>query len=886
MLRVRCAANRQGPRADGYYTASRMNPRSSAARLPPTGLTGLDPTWSTLITAADADGVDRTWHVLDTGGQDTRGTVLCVHGNPNWSYMWRGLARRLSDYRVIAVDALNMGYSERTGEQRRLADHIADLESVTNALRLDGPVITVAHDWGGPISMGWAERHIEQLAGVVLMNTGVARPAAAKVPPLITVARATLGVTCETTPAFLHGALRMARPQLSPDVYRGYAAPYGSPAQRTGIRDFVEDIPVDDSHQTFETLASVASGLSELHDVPALLLWGAKDIIFSDLFLHDLMERLPHAAVHRYPDAGHQIIEDTSAVDVIDRWISQRDAADDHLRTPQTSASTRPMWSGIESRRGDESDAVVEMDANNASAPARSISFDELGARIDALARGLRAAGIAPGDRLASLVPPGIDLTVLVYACLRAGVVLVAPDAALGLGGVRQALRSSRPDHLVGDWRGLLLAKAMRLPATGFSVNPMAAPLAAMAGVSASLDELCAAGQDLPMAAVPPSESDAVIVFTSGSTGPSKGVVYTHGQLESQRDAIRSAFAVQPDDKVVVAFAPFAVLAPALGIASIVPTMDVTAPAELRAQAVADAATAIDASIVFASPSVLAKIAATSRNLTETGRRSFEAIRLIATAGAPVSPQLLARVQPVFENAEITTPYGMTEVMPVTVVSPKNIGETEIERTTEAGVCVGTPLPGAEVAIRALDAPSGAFPSAVSHGVLGEVWVRAAHASNTYDRLWAQQQHAFVVDDAGQRWHRTGDVGHIDTRGHLWIEGRVEHLIHGPTGITAPVQTELQAESITGVEQAAAVGIGPVGTQQVAVVVAGQGLDSAVVANASLAAAIRAAVTVDVAAVLVAPAIPVDRRHNSKIDRARVQRWAAAHLSGKTRQRL
>ena len=208
--------------------------------------------------------------MLDTGlitGPDNsdspvRGTVLCVHGNPNWSYMWRGLAKRLTGWRVIAVDALNMGFSERTGQPRRLADHVADLGSVTNALQVKGPVITVAHDWGGPISMGWAQQHVDQMAGVVLMNTGVARPAAAKVPALISIARATLRVTCELTPTFLHGALRMARPQMSRDVYRGYAAPYDSAARRTGIRDFVEDIPIEDTHPSFDSLASVADGLT------------------------------------------------------------------------------------------------------------------------------------------------------------------------------------------------------------------------------------------------------------------------------------------------------------------------------------------------------------------------------------------------------------------------------------------------------------------------------------------------------------------------------------------------------------------------------------------------------------------------------------------------
>ena len=179
-------------------------------------------------------------------------------------------------------------------------------------------------------------------------------------------------------------------------------------------------------------------------------------------------------------------------------------------------------------------------------------------------------------------------------------------------------------------------------------------------------------------------------MFTSGSTGPSKGVVYTHRQLEAQRDAVRSAFALTPTDRLVVAFAPFAVLAPALGIPSVVPTMDVTAPSKLSARTLADAATAIDATIVFASPAVLANIAATADELDHTGRTALEQIRSVATAGAPISPQLLASAQPVFPTAGIFTPYGMTEVMPVTMASAEEIKAADTNLGGGSGVCVGS----------------------------------------------------------------------------------------------------------------------------------------------------------------------------------------------------
>ena len=850
------------------------------ARLPPNGIAGLDPAWSNLVTAVDQSGRDRTWHVLDTGISPSQGTLLCVHGNPSWSYMWREVARTMTDWRVVAVDALNMGYSERTGGVRTLDDHIADLDAVTQAMNIAGPVITLAHDWGGPISIGWALQNRSKVTGMVLMNTGVARPPSVRVPPLISIARSTLKATCETTPAFLHGALQMAKPRLDRERYRGYTAPYGSADLRTGIRDFVGDIPLDASHGTHARLAAVADGLEELEQVPSLLVWGSKDRIFTDAFLADLMQRMPLADVHRYADAGHQVIEGTDAIDVVRTWIERTATEEPSAPSKPSADDERRIWSAIEARNGDETDAIVEMSAGDSGDVARSISFAELAHNVETLSRGLIASGIKKGDRLAPLVPPGIDLMTLVYGCLRAGIVVVAPDAALGVDGMRRALRSSRPDHIVGDWRGLLVAKSVVRSAKFIPVDRMPRPFAKP---TVTLRELIKAGQDAQPVPTPRPEDHAAIVFTSGSTGPSKGVVYTHGQLEAQRDAIRDAFGIDHGDKLVAAFAPFAVLAPALGITSVIPAMDVTAPGELRIREFASAAGAIGATIAFASPAVLENLAATADEATADDHTNLARIRMVGTAGAPVSRQLLARAEAIFPKAAFHTPYGMTELLPVTSALAATLPATDSGR----GVCVGSPLPQVDVKIRSIGATTTSIGSSLGPGALGEVYVRAAHGAAGYDRLWGRNHLTFL-----NGWHRSGDVGHLDAHGQLWIEGRVDDLIHGASGTLTPVPIELEAESVAGVTKAAAVGIGPTGTQQLCVVVTGAARapgvtgGRGVVADPSVAAAVRGAVTAPVAAVLVVPRLPVDRRHNSKLNRGKIRDWAEAVLRGDRPRRL
>jgi acyl-coenzyme A synthetase/AMP-(fatty) acid ligase len=155
--------------------------------------------------------------------------------------------------------------------------------------------------------------------------------------------------------------------------------------------------------------------------------------------------------------------------------------------------------------------------------------------------------------------------------------------------------------------------------------------------------------------------------------------------------------------------------------------------------------------------------------------------------------------------------------------------------------------------------------------------VRAAHVKDRYDRLWATERASARTTG----WHRTGDVGHLDDLGRLWVEGRLVHVVTGPEGPVTPVGVEQRVEALAGVTAAACVGVGPAGTQQVVVVVvpSSEGTPAGL-APADLAGAVRAAAAVPVAAVLVTPSLPVDIRHASKVDRAAVARWADRVLAG------
>lgn len=883
----------------------------AAAATPPPGLPGLDPALSRLVPAAG-----RTWHVLDNGplldkaGVAPVGTVLCVHGNPTWSYLWRSFVSRATEqalaggtaWRVVAVDQLDMGFSERTGVERDLTLRVGDLADLTDALGFEGPVVTFGHDWGGIISLGWAVDHPDLLAGVMLLNTAVHQPESSKIPAPLRVAlgKGVLGRATVTTPAFLETTLALGHPALPADVREAYRAPYAGARRRGGIGAFVGDIPTSATHPSEAERRRVAEALRSL-DIPALMLWGPRDPIFSDRYLDDLVSRLPHADVHRFEGAGHLIAEDVDYAAAALTWLDDRFAAHAAARSSasraQDPATTEPdtetdpdtafvpLFAALEARRDSDDTAVVEMPRGGPDAVPRTVSWRALGQRIDRLARGLRSAGVERGDRVSLLVPPGVDLTIALYACLRIGAVVVVADAGLGVRGLTRAVRGAWPAHLIGALPGLSAARALGWPGQKISTTSLPSASKAALGVAHSLPELMTLGAALPgdLADEPGRDDPAAVLFTSGSTGPAKGVAYTHGQLAAVCRTLAETYDVGPGTGLVAGFAPFALLGPALGARSVTPDMDVTSPRTLTAAATAEAAAEVDATVLFLSPAALANVVATSGALTVRQREALGGVETFLSAGAPVGTPLLEAAAALLPHAVAHTPYGMTEGLLLTDVTLDEIrgAASPAGSTGQGGVLVGRPVEGARIRIAPL-ASDGTSSDAITDepDVTGEIVVSAPHVFGHYDRLWLTDRSSRRGLPEG-RWHRTGDVGHLDSEGRLFVEGRLPHVISTDAGPLTPVGPEQRIETVPEIARAAVVGVGPVGTQQVVVVAETVApARRPALADDDLAAAVRAAAGVSVAAVLVVPDLPTDVRHNSKIDRSRLARWAKGVLAG------
>ena len=885
------AETKAGDAAEG---AARPVVRASTPALPDESTWrrwGLDPAWSRQLDVSDGDGGSHRWHVLDTGpaaDESAPGvpsaTIVCVHGNPTWAYAWKPFLLRLAPrHRVVAIDQLSMGYSERVG-RRRYAQRVADLDDIIGALDIapDAPFVLAAHDWGGAVAMGWALEHAARVHAMVLCNTGIAVPDGRRAPGIIRLAAAgpITDLLCRRTPGFVEGTVRLSGSRLSALDREAYRAPYRHAEHRRSIADFVGDIPLASPHPSEASLAEVAARLGEVR-APVLLAWGARDIVFDDDFAADLGARLPNTRLHRFADAGHLVMAEADVAGAVDTWLSDvlaprsghaggDDPGTPDSPSPRSGAGSEPeedsgpdrrsVFSGLERRRDSNDIAISNL------ASGESIDFASFVARVDALASVLIARGMRPGERVAMLTPPSVDLIVAVYGVWRAGGVTVIADRGLGLRRLGAAVSSARPAWSIGPRAARLASALMRWT-----------PRATHLDIAELVREAGAGGPATSPLPDPGPDDEIAILFTSGATGSPKGVRYLHRQIAAQRDALAAAYDITPEDRLVAAFAPFALYGPALGVPTALPEGDVTKPGELTARALDEACRAVSATMMFASPAALANVV---RSSPEAGTlTALGALRLIFSAGAPVPSEILHAVSALAPAASLHTPYGMTEALPVADTDLAGIDAAEAAEGL-AGVCVGRPLDGCEVRIAPLhfDALAGA-PDALEIGATGEILVRARWVSAGYLGRWQTERLA----RPGERWHRTGDVGHLDGEGRLWVEGRVVHIIDSVDGpltsvpIERAVERALVPTSRAVAGRVAAVGVGPAGCRPVVVVLEGA---SDGLADAATSAAVRDALAHPVAAVLTMADMPVDIRHNAKIDRAAVADWASALLAG------
>jgi len=512
------------------------------------------------------------------------------------------------------------------------------------------------------------------------------------------------------------------------------------------------------------------------------------------------------------------------------------------------------------------------------------LTYRQLEERSSAIARGLEAIGITRGVRVVLMVPPGLDLFALVFALFKTGAVPVLVDPGIGLKHLKACLGNAEPEAFIGVSKAHAARVILGWGRATVRTTVTAGPRLFWGGHT--LAQVERRGASTPSRGFPPTSADdvAAIVFTSGSTGPPKGVIYRHGTFLAQVNAIRDAYGIETGEVNLPTFPLFALFDPALGMTTVVPDMDPTHPAKVDPRKIVDPINEYDVTTMFGSPALLDTV---GRWGEEHGVK-LPSLRRVISAGAPVSPKVIERFQAMLTgDAAIHTPYGATESLPVATISSHEIlSETRHATDRGAGTCVGRPVDSIEAAvIRIDDEPISSWREdlKIDDGEVGEIVVKGPQVSRAYFNAPEHDRLAKITDGEAIR-HRMGDLGYLDDRGRLWFCGRKTHRVQCPDETLYTVPCESVFNTHPDVYRTALVGVGVTGAQRPVLCVE---LEPGV--SPSEEARIREELltlgegfehTKTIRSVLFHNGFPVDIRHNAKIGRTALASWAAPRISG------
>ncbi|MFH2122009.1 MAG: fatty acid CoA ligase family protein [Pseudomonadota bacterium] len=532
-------------------------------------------------------------------------------------------------------------------------------------------------------------------------------------------------------------------------------------------------------------------------------------------------------------------------------------------------------------RARDQADDVGLVEA----ATGKVLSFQELNGHADALAFYLQDKGVRAGERVILMVRPSADFICLTFALFKLGAVVILIDPGMGYKNLLRCIAGVQPQVFIGIPEAHLFRHLFRSPfrsvrssfCCGGSLGLLGADLCKEAGISSQ-----------PFPAYPARADElAAIIFTTGSTGPPKGVRYEHGVFNAQLQLIRDYYQIGPGQIDQPGFPLFALFSTALGARAVIPDMDPTRPAKVDPQKFIRSLREQQVTFSFGSPAIWNVV---SRYCQEQGI-ILESLQQVLMAGAPIHGDLVARMQNILPTgARIHTPYGATESLPIVSIEGKEIVESTWPLSRQGyGICVGRPLPGIEIRVIALsDFPVPLWNDTLwlPDGEIGEIVVRGDVVTRAYENNIEENRLAKIKDNTSF-WHRMGDLGYLDTQGRLWFCGRRAHRVRVKDGTLNTIPCEAIINEHPDVARSALVGIPDPhhpGWQLPVIIV--EMVKTRKINRDTLLAEVRklaaaSPLTDSIQFFLTHPDFPVDIRHNAKIFREKLSCWAQKKIQGR-----
>ncbi len=435
----------------------------------------------------------------------------------------------------------------------------------------------------------------------------------------------------------------------------------------------------------------------------------------------------------------------------------------------------------------------------------KKISFGGLNGKADAYAHFFAANGMRPGDIVILMVRPSLEFVCLTLALFKLGTPIVLIDPGMGYKNLLRCIERVEPKILVGVPKAILFSKLFPKVFRSVQKKFCCGRSFGLLGQDITKSKI---EESIPYKVYQPSDTDlAAIIFTTGSTGPPKGVRYEHSIFSAQLRLVKEYYGITPDDIDQPAFPLFALFSAAIGACSVIPDMDSTRPAKVDPLRFIGSIEKYGVTYSFGSPAIWNVVS----NYCLKNDITLLGLKKVLMAGAPVHYDLLQRVQAsVHPEAQVFTPYGATESLPIVSIECREILEETWQQSKQGmGTCVGRPLPGIEIRIMKISKGDVGFLDPellLSIGEIGEIIVRGDVVTKAYHNNDNETNLAKIADGNGF-WHRMGDVGYVDERQRLWFCGRKAHRVITASGTLYSIPCEAIVNEHPAVYRSALVGI-------------------------------------------------------------------------------
>jgi len=436
------------------------------------------------------------------------------------------------------------------------------------------------------------------------------------------------------------------------------------------------------------------------------------------------------------------------------------------------------------------------------------ITFAQLEKESDQLAFGLERIGISRGTRTILMVPPGMEFFVTIFAMFKVGAVPVVVDPGMGIDRMVQCLEQGRPKAFIGIEKAHVLRKLK--PSYFKSVKHwVTVGKRWFWGGHTYKQLLTDTNEPFPCAQTTKNET-AAILFTSGSTGPAKGVVYTHGNFEAQINQIKTHWQIDPDEIDLPTFPLFALFDPALGMTAVIPDMDPTKPALVDPRKIIEAVENHGVTNMFASPALLNRVGKYGKE----NNIKLPSLRRVVSAGAPVTPANIEQFSTMLnDEAQIHTPYGASDAVPIiSMASNEIMAETRQLSEQGFGICVGRPICNTQIKILKIsDDPITQLHDRLlaEENEVGEITAKAGLVTERYFNNREADLLSKIQDPDGSFWHRMGDLGWQDSKGRIWFCGRKSHRVTMANATMFSIPVESIYNNHDKVFRSALAGVGP-----------------------------------------------------------------------------